>query len=73
VGLGYSALLDGLVLQRIEDGDRWRRADAERRAFAMLELLLGSASASSRPQVARPRPEPYSVIGSPRAETNLAS
>jgi AcrR family transcriptional regulator len=73
VGLGYSALLDGLVLQRIEDGDRWRRADAERRAFAMLELLLSSASVSARPQVARPRPEPYSVVTGPRSETGLAS
>ncbi|MFL5642427.1 MAG: TetR/AcrR family transcriptional regulator [Chloroflexota bacterium] len=34
------ALLDGLMLQRIEAGDAYRPADLERRATAIVELLL---------------------------------
>lgn len=36
------ALLDGLMLQRIEAGDSYRPADLERRAMAMVDLLLGA-------------------------------
>jgi AcrR family transcriptional regulator len=39
---GFQGLLDGQVVQRIEEGDSWRRARAERRATAYLELLLAS-------------------------------
>jgi AcrR family transcriptional regulator len=46
----YSAMLDGLSLVRIEEGDGYQRGDAERRAAAVLELLLGAAAA--------PRPAP---------------
>jgi len=38
------ALLDGLMLQRIEAGDAYRPADLERRAMAMVDLLLGAGS-----------------------------
>ena len=41
---GLLALLDGLMLQRIEAGDSYRPADLERRAMAMVELLLGARS-----------------------------
>src|SRR6476646_6973629 len=41
---GLLALLDGLLLQRIEAGDAYRPADLERRAMAMVELLLGARS-----------------------------
>jgi AcrR family transcriptional regulator len=54
----FLALLDGLMLQRIEAGDAYRPADLERRATAILELLLAAAG-SERPAVRRPaRPEP---------------
>jgi AcrR family transcriptional regulator len=41
---GLLALLDGLMLQRIEAGDAYRPADLERRAMVMVELLLGARS-----------------------------
>ena len=36
---GFSALLDGLVLQRVEDGDSYRRPEMERRAMVFLDLV----------------------------------
>ncbi len=45
------ALLDGLLLQRVEMGDAWRRTDMERRATAVLELLLAATHAPERPAV----------------------
>jgi AcrR family transcriptional regulator len=47
---GFLGLLDGLLLQRVEAGDAYRPADLQRRAGAMLELLLASAGAS-RPEL----------------------
>lgn len=44
---GFMALLDGLLLQRIEDGDAWRPETSVRRARALLDLLL--AAPASRP------------------------
>ena len=52
---GLLALLDGLLLQRIEAGAAYRPADLERRAGAIVELLLAAASAS-RPNVPEPLP-----------------
>lgn len=40
----FLGLLDGLLLQRIEAGDAYRPAELERRAGAMLELLLAAAA-----------------------------
>ena len=39
---GFLALLDGLLLQRVEAGAGYRPADLERRAMAMLELLIAA-------------------------------
>jgi AcrR family transcriptional regulator len=47
---GFLGLLDGLLLQRVEAGDGYRPVDLQRRAAAMLELLLASAGAS-RPEL----------------------
>lgn len=37
---GFTALLDGMIVQRIEDGEGWRRSKAEARAWTWMELLL---------------------------------
>jgi hypothetical protein len=51
------ALLDGLMLQRIEAGDSYRPADLHRRAMAVVELLLGArAVVASPPDAAEPVP-----------------
>ena len=46
---GILALLDGLMLQRIEAGDAYRPADLERRATAIVDLLLGHGRPGARP------------------------
>lgn len=45
---GFLALLDGLLLQRIEAGNAYRPAELERRAGAILELMLAAAG-TARP------------------------
>jgi len=42
---GYISLLDGLLLQRLEAGERYRQADLERQARAILDLVLAAARA----------------------------
>ena len=54
---GLLALLDGLMLQRIEAGDAYRPADFERRSMGMVELLLGARSmAVGAPKAPEPIP-----------------
>jgi AcrR family transcriptional regulator len=45
----FLALLDGLLLQRVEAGPAYRAADLERRATAILEVLLSAGA--ERPAV----------------------
>ncbi len=52
----YTALLDGLVLQRVEAGEGYRRDDVERRARLVLELLL--AAGPARPELPSVQPVP---------------
>jgi AcrR family transcriptional regulator len=47
---GFMALLDGLLLQRIEAGESYRPEESIRRATALLDVLLASASVE-RPAV----------------------
>ena len=46
---GFLALLDGLLLQRIEAGESYRPADSLRRARAVLAALLASESLGGKP------------------------
>jgi hypothetical protein len=39
------ALLDGVVLQSIEEGAGYRRAESEQRVLAMLEIVMSAATA----------------------------
>ncbi|HEX7472760.1 MAG TPA: TetR/AcrR family transcriptional regulator [Candidatus Limnocylindrales bacterium] len=48
LAVAFGAMLDGLSLVRLESGSRYRRADAERQAGALIELLL-AATAADRP------------------------
>lgn len=54
---GLGALLDGVILQRIEEGAGYRRAESERRVLVMVELLLAAASIRAAPvlEAAPPR------------------
>lgn len=59
----FLALLDGLLLQRIEAGSAYRPADLQRRAEAIVELILAAVQ-SARPS----RPEaPGAADGAPTA------
>jgi hypothetical protein len=42
LAVAYGALLDGLALVRLEAGLRYRRADAERQAYALIDVLLAA-------------------------------
>lgn len=53
---GFLGLLDGLLLQRIEAGSSYRPGDLQRRAGAMLELILAAAGAPRPSLPAAPRP-----------------
>ena len=55
---GLLALLDGLLLQRIEAGDAYRPGDLRRRAGAIVDLLIPAASARGRPVNPSPATEP---------------
>jgi AcrR family transcriptional regulator len=48
---GLGALLDGVILQSIEEGAGYRRAEAERRVLVMVELLMAAASAPASPRL----------------------
>jgi AcrR family transcriptional regulator len=66
---GFGALLDGIGLLAMEEGAGYRRADAERRVLAMIELLF-AARAAERPQrlaSAAPRAYPSMRYGDTRA------
>jgi AcrR family transcriptional regulator len=62
------SFLDGLLLWRLEEGERYRREAAERRAVALLGPLLAAACATEGPTFRLPPSEPWSVLARPGAE-----
>jgi hypothetical protein len=65
VARAYIALLDGMLLVRAEQGEAFRRADAERAAREILALLLGAVAAPERPSIPEVEARPYSILASP--------
>jgi len=59
----YVTFLDGLLVWRVEAGGAYRRAEAERRALAMLRPLLASAAAAEAPEVPVVAARPWSLTG----------
>ncbi|MBI3747868.1 MAG: TetR/AcrR family transcriptional regulator [Chloroflexi bacterium] len=55
---GFLALLDGLLLQRVEAGGSYRPADLVRRAMAILMPMLAAAGAPEPDVVGRGRADP---------------
>jgi AcrR family transcriptional regulator len=68
-----TALLDGLILQRIEEGPAFRREEAERRAHAFLELALAAAARTARPAVPSVEPRPFAPAASTSASARQAA
>jgi len=73
VSRAYVALLDGMLLVRMEQGSGWRRAEAERQAREVLALLLAAAARPDRPRLDEVSPRPYSVIAEAAAAAEPAS
>ena len=66
----YMAMLDGLILLRVEEGTSYRRAEAERRALSLLQLLLAAASVAEPPVItpAAPRTPTPNLSAGPRPD-----
>jgi len=54
--------LDGMLLWRLEQGDAYRREDAERRSLAFIQMLLAAAAAGEAPAVPVVPARPWGVI-----------
>jgi AcrR family transcriptional regulator len=65
----YVTFLDGLLLWRLEQGDAYRREEAERRAAALLRPILAAAASAEAPSVPSVPARPWSItqgVGGPR-------
>ena len=67
VARAYIALLDGMLLVRAEQGDAFRREDAEGAAREILTLVLAAAASPARPDVPEVPANPYSLLDSEAA------
>jgi AcrR family transcriptional regulator len=62
VARAYVALLDGMLLVRAEQGDAFRREDAEAEAREVLTLILAAAASETRPAVPDVPARPFSIL-----------
>jgi AcrR family transcriptional regulator len=69
----YAALLDGMLLTRMEQGTAWKRSEAEKQAREILALVLASAASETRPDVPTVAPQPYSLIADAALEPEPAA
>jgi AcrR family transcriptional regulator len=65
VTAGYLLLMDGLLLWRIEQGDAYRREEADRRALAVLAPLVAAAASESPAPITPAAERPWSVLDGP--------
>jgi AcrR family transcriptional regulator len=65
VARAYMALLDGMLLVRAEQGDAFRRDEAENEAREVLTLVLGAAASKTRPVVPEVPARPFSILTTP--------
>jgi AcrR family transcriptional regulator len=63
VARAYSALLDGMLLVRAEQGNAFRRSEAEQAAREILTLVVAASASTERPVVPEIPPNPYSIAG----------
>ena len=59
----YIALLDGMLLVRAEQGDAYRRSEADHAAREILTLVVAAAASRDRPSVPKIPPSPYAILG----------
>ena len=64
LAFGISALFDGILLMRIEEGDGYRRATAERRLRAVIEPILAVPPDAPRPALPDVPARSHPLIGS---------
>jgi AcrR family transcriptional regulator len=62
VARAYMALLDGMLLVRAEQGETFRREDAEADAREVLTLVLAAAASEARPVVPDVPARPFSIL-----------
>ena len=62
VARAYIALLDGMLLVRAEQGDAFRRAEAETEAREVLALVLAAAASETKPDVPDVPARPFSIL-----------
>lgn len=62
VASAYVALLDGMLLVRAEQGETFRREDAERQAREILALILAGSESPARPEVPPVAARPFSIL-----------
>jgi AcrR family transcriptional regulator len=67
VGHALGALLDGMLIEAVEEGAAYRRSDAERRVLALMETLLASNEAAPPARIEPAAPVPYESARAGRA------